>query len=55
MSEKGKNPKERSKGASQRTQREQEMRGERTMGEVEENDVQDAEALREIQRKPNRK
>jgi hypothetical protein len=55
MSEKGKNPKERSKGASQRTQREQEMRGERTMSEVEGSDVEDAEALREIERRPNRK
>ncbi len=59
MSEKGKNPNERSKGAPSRHQREQEMRGERELTPITEptteEDLQVEESLREKERKPNRK
>jgi hypothetical protein len=54
MSEKGKNPKERSKGAPKRTQREQEMRGERGMDESGDDQLEAEDSLREKERKPNR-
>jgi hypothetical protein len=59
MSEKGKNPNERSKGAPTRHQREQEMKGERDLDPMADPaaapDLQVEEALREKERKPNRK
>ncbi len=54
MSEKGKNPRDRSKGAAARTQREQELRGERSMDVNDEEGLQEEENLREAERKPNR-
>jgi len=54
MSEKGKNPSERSKGGTRRTQREQELRPERRLTEDEDLHEQVEESLREKERKPNR-
>lgn len=54
MSEKGKNPNDRSKGGPRRTQMEQALRPERSLGEEEDLDEQVEESLREKERKPNR-
>ncbi len=54
MSEKGKNPNERSKGGPKRTQREKELRPERRLGEDEDLHEEVEESLREKERKPNR-
>ncbi len=54
MSEKGKNPFERSKGGPKKTQREQFMRPERKLDQLEGEDEQVEESLREKERKPNR-
>jgi hypothetical protein len=54
MSEKGKNPNERSKGGSRKTQMEQALRPERRLVEDEDTDERVEESLREKERKPNR-
>ncbi len=54
MSEKGKNPSERSKGGSRKTQSEQRLRPERRMDYDEDEHEQVEESLREHERKPNR-
>lgn len=54
MSEKGKNPSERSKGGARKTQKEQALRPERTLSEEEDPQEQAEESLREKERKPNR-
>jgi hypothetical protein len=54
VSEKGKNPSERSKGSAKKTQREQALRPERRLSEEEDLYLQEEESLREKERKPNR-
>lgn len=54
MSEKGKNPSERSKGGTRKTQSEQRLRPERRMDEMEDEHEQVQESIREQERKPNR-
>lgn len=55
MSEKGKNPSERSKGSSRKAQSEQAMRHERHMDYEGDEQPQVEESLREQERKPNRR
>ncbi len=54
MSEKGKNPSERSKGGSRKTQSEQHLKPERRLDYEAEEHEQVEESLREHERKPNR-
>ncbi|MGE5568635.1 MAG: hypothetical protein ACM3S5_06320 [Rhodospirillales bacterium] len=54
MSEKGKNPSERSKGSARKSQKEQELRPELAAGEEEGSEEQAEELLLEKERKPNR-
>ncbi len=55
MSEKGKNPSERSKGGPKKSQTNQQMQPERQMDYEDEDNPQVEESLREHERKPNRK
>jgi hypothetical protein len=54
MSEKGKNPSERSKGGPKRTQFEQYLKPERCMDYEEDDNLQVEETIRAHERKPNR-
>ncbi len=54
MSEKGKNPSERSKGGPKRSQVNQQLAPERHMDYEQDDDEQVEESLREHERKPNR-
>ncbi len=54
MSEKGKNPSDRSKGGPRKTQSEQRLRPERRFDDEEDEHEQVEESLREQERKPNR-
>jgi hypothetical protein len=54
MSEKGKNPSERSKGGPKRTQAEQHLAPERRMDYEDDDSLQVEETIRERERKPNR-
>ncbi len=55
MSEKGKNPSERSKGSSNKRQREEHLEGDRTLDDESEESQRDERAPRESERKPNRR
>jgi hypothetical protein len=54
MSEKGKNPSERSKGGPKRKQAEQHLQPERRMDYEDDENLQVEETIRERERKPNR-